>query len=172
MEQGTSISLDSLDFSILAHLQEDGRKSFTDIAEEMGVSVGTVRNRYNKLVQENVLHIIGWTDPVKAGFNAYARVTVDVKPISKLDAVAEALLNIDEISFLAYTSGDHDLEINLQCKDNKHLMTLMHESINTIDGVHDTHTTVYFQVLKWASHDVGRVFTEKAETKEVEVQHS
>ena len=107
--------LDHLDFSILALLQEDGRKSFTDIAEELGVAVGTIRNRYHKLIQENILHIIGWTDPVQAGYNAYARINITVRPSEKIRQVADAVLRIPAVTFLAITSGNYDLEVNLFC---------------------------------------------------------
>ena len=155
-------SLDSMDFSILAHLQTDGRKSFTDIADELKVSVGTIRNRYNRLLSENVLHIIGWTDPVRAGFNSYARVNIEVKPTELLRQVAEQLLELKEVTFLAMTSGNYDLEINLLCKDNRQLMAVMHEKIHKIKGIYETNTTIYFEVLKWASHDVSKTLDEKA----------
>ncbi|MEM6765879.1 MAG: Lrp/AsnC family transcriptional regulator [Bacteroidota bacterium] len=149
-----SFTLDKIDIDILRHLQLDGRKSFTDMAEEMKVSVSTIRNRVNKLKTEGILHIIGWTDPVKTGYHAYARVTIDVKPSSFLREVATHLLCIEEVSFLAITSGPYDLEINLLCKDNSHLLEVMHEQIHPLEGVHATHTTLYFEVLKWASHKV------------------
>ena len=154
--------LDHLDFAILALLQEDGRKSFTDIAEELGVAVGTIRNRYNKLIQENILHIIGWTDPVQAGYNAYARVNIAVRPSERIRMVADAVLKIPEVTFLAVTSGNYDLEVNLLCKDNLALLDIMSEQIHTIEGVYETNTTVYFEVLKWASHDVRNALREKA----------
>ncbi len=155
-------TLDSMDFSILAHLQGDGRKSFTDIADQLRVSVGTIRNRYNRLLKENVLHIIGWTDPVRAGFNSYARITIEVRPTELLRKVAEQLLELKEVTFLAITSGHYDLEINLLCKDNKQLMQVMHEKIHKIEGIYETHTTIYFEVLKWASHDVSNALNKKA----------
>ena len=154
--------LDSMDFSILAHLQMDGRKSFTDIADELNVSVGTIRNRYNRLLKENILHIIGWTDPVQAGFNSYARITIEVKPTELLNEVAEKLLQVKEVTFLAITSGHYDLEINLLCKDNSQLLEVMHEKIHKIEGVYETNTTIYFKVLKWASHNVSNALKENA----------
>ena len=45
-------SLDELDFAILSFLQKDGRMSFTVIAEKLKVSIGTVRTRFNKLIDE------------------------------------------------------------------------------------------------------------------------
>lgn len=161
--QASDNLLDQLDWSILYHLQEDGRRSFTELAEELKVSVGTIRNRYHKLVEDNVLHIIGWTDPVKAGFNSYARVTIEVKPTELIREVANALLKVQEVTFLAITSGKYDLEINLLCKDNRQLMDVMHQKIHTIKGIYETHTTIYFEVLKWASHDISQAKMTKTE---------
>ena len=167
-------TLDSVDINILKHLQEDGRKSFTDIAEEMKVSVGTIRNRYKKLVEENVLHIIGWTDPVRAGYNAYARITIEIRPTEKIKSAAQNLLDLPEVSFLAITSGHYDLEINLVCRNNRHLLEVMHDKIHMIEGVYETHTTVYFDVLKWASHDVSNAaqFNQVVKKKKTEFSNA
>jgi Lrp/AsnC family transcriptional regulator for asnA, asnC and gidA len=158
------VNLDSLDYSILSALTLDGRKSFSDLSEEFKVSVGTIRNRYNRLIDTGILHIIGWTDPPKAGFNAYARVMIDVKPSQLIREIADKLLLIKEVSFIALTSGKFDLEINILCKDNKQLLDIMNNQIHSMEGVFETNTTVYFEVLKWASHDVGNLI-EDAENK-------
>ena len=151
-----NLQLDKIDVQILKHLRKDGRKSFTDIAEEMNTSVGTIRNRYNKLVENNILHIIGWIDPVNAGYNAYARVNINVKPTLLKNQVAEKLMNIAEVSFVALTAGEHDLEVNLTCKSNQGLIYLLDEVIHKIEGVYDTNTTMYLKVLKWASHNISK----------------
>ncbi|RME95697.1 MAG: Lrp/AsnC family transcriptional regulator [Bacteroidetes bacterium] len=148
--------LDRIDLEVLRQLQLDGRKSFTDLAEALEVSVGTIRNRYNRLREQNILHIIGWTDPVAAGYHAYARVNIEVRPTSKLRQVAQVLATLAEVSFLAFTSGAYDIEINLVCRDNAQLLRLMHEHIHPLEGVFQTNTTIYFEVLKWAAHDISR----------------
>jgi Lrp/AsnC family transcriptional regulator for asnA, asnC and gidA len=146
--------LDKTDIEILAHLQKDGRKSFTDISEEIKVSVGTIRNRYNKLLENNVFHIIGWIDPTMVGYNAYSRVNIVIRPTSKINQVAEELIKLPEASFVAFTSGEFDLEANIICKNNRDLIHLMDTVIHKLDGVYETNTTVYLKVLKWASHNV------------------
>ncbi len=156
-----SATLDKQDLEILAHLSKDGRKSFTDIAEEMGMAVNTIRNRYNRMVQEKVLHIIGWTDPTQTGYHAYARVDIQVKPADKLKSVCKKLLEIEEVSFLAITSGRYDLEMNLMCRSNSELLDILHQKIHSLEGVYDTDTTVYFEVLKWAFHDVSNTFGDR-----------
>lgn len=149
------LELDQTDLAILQHLRVDGRRSFTDLSQELGVSVGMIRNRYNRLVQHNILHIIGWTDPVQAGLQAYARVVIKVRPTKHLEAVIQALQNIQEVSFLAVTTGNWDLEINLVCRSNDDLLKLMNEHILCIEGVYESSTTMYLKILKWASHDLS-----------------
>ena len=156
-----SLELDKIDIRILTHLKKDGRKSFTDIADEMNTSVGTIRNRYNKLIDNNILHIIGWIDPTNAGYNAYARVNIIVKPTTLKNKVAEKLLEIPEASFVALTAGEQDIEVNLTCKNNSDFVYLMDEVIHNIDGVYDTNTTVYLKVLKWASHNISKPLSNK-----------
>jgi DNA-binding Lrp family transcriptional regulator len=50
-----SVSLDDVDRAILHHLQENARKSLTDIAEAVNVSDNTVRNRVQNLEENGVI---------------------------------------------------------------------------------------------------------------------
>src|SRR5580698_3736501 len=102
--EGISQTLDKLDFAILTELQKDGRKSFTDIADSLKVSVGTVRNRYNLLIKNRTLTIIGRVDPEKIGFHAYAHIFLKIRPITELESAAGKIAKFPEVSFLAMTS--------------------------------------------------------------------
>ncbi|MCC5941308.1 MAG: Lrp/AsnC family transcriptional regulator [Balneolaceae bacterium] len=148
------VELDKTDVYLLNTLSNDGRKSFTELAQELNASVGMVRNRYKRLVDEGVLHIIGWTDPVKSGMNSYARIVMKIRPTEMIRTVAEQVAEIDEVSFVALTTGNYDLEINVTCQNNSDLLKLMHSRIHTIKGVFETSTTMYMEILKWASHQV------------------
>ncbi|MEM6318695.1 MAG: Lrp/AsnC family transcriptional regulator [Bacteroidota bacterium] len=150
----SALVLDDFDKQLVQLLVKDGRMSFTEIASRLNVAVSTVRNRYNKLVDEKVLHILGWVDPTKSAYNSYSRVTLEIKPSSLFDTVAQQLMDIEEVSFLAITSGPSDIEINLMCRDNAHLLEVMKNKIHPIEGVHTTTSTVYYEVRKWASYDL------------------
>ena len=78
------MQLDDLDYKILEKLIKDGRKSFTDIADELGVSVGTIRNRFNVFVENELLTIIGRVNPDKIGFHTYAQILIKVRPVDKV----------------------------------------------------------------------------------------
>lgn len=145
--QTSSLALDELNFQLLLHLQKDGRKSFTELAEELGVSVGTVRNRVTKLIEDKTLQITGRVDPEKVGFHAYAQLLISVKPVNLVEEVAQKIARLEEISFLAMTTGIYDLEANLLCRDTPHLSDVL-LSIQKIEGVFETKTNMYFKVFK------------------------
>ncbi|MBS1742968.1 MAG: Lrp/AsnC family transcriptional regulator [Bacteroidetes bacterium] len=146
-------ALDKLDFEILSFLQEDGRMSFTVIAEKLGVSIGTVRTRFNKLIEDGTVNIIGRVNPDKVGFRSYAHIAVFVRPATLKDKVAQKIVKMPEVSFLALTSGDYDLEVDVMCRDNNHLVDFIN-NISKIEGVFQTKTTIYFKVYKYAQPDL------------------
>jgi Lrp/AsnC family transcriptional regulator, regulator for asnA, asnC and gidA len=153
MANNDSIVLDKLDFEILSFLQEDGRMSFTVIADKLGVSIGTIRTRFNKLIEDGTVNIIGRVNPDKVGFRSYAHIAVFVRPATLKEKVALKIAKLPEVSFLAMTSGDYDLEVDVMCRDNNHLVDFVNE-ISKIEGVYQTKTTMYFKVYKYAQPDL------------------
>ncbi len=149
-----SIVLDELDFAILSYLQKDGRMSFTVIASKLKVSIGTIRTRFNKLIEDGTINIIGRVDPDKVGFRSYAHIAVFVRPATLKEKVAQKISKLPEVSFLAMTSGDYDLEVDVMCRDNDHLVNFI-DSISKMEGIHQTKTTIYFKVYKYAQPDLG-----------------
>ena len=146
--------LDDLDFAIVSCLQQDGRMSFTVMADQLKVSVGTIRTRTNKLIEDGTINIIGRVDPDKVGFRSYAHIAVYVRPATLKEKVAHKIAKLPEVSFLAMTSGDHDLEVDVMCRDNDHLVDFVNQ-ISKFDGVNQTKTTIYFKVYKYAQPDLG-----------------
>ena len=146
-------TLDELDFAILSCLQKDGRESFTVIAKQLKVSIGTVRTRFNKLIDDGTINIVGRVNPAQVGFGVYAHIAVFIRPITLNEKVAEAIAKKPEVSFLAMTSGDYDLEIDVMCRDNDHLVQFMND-IAKIEGIHQTKTTMYLKVYKYAQPDL------------------
>jgi Lrp/AsnC family transcriptional regulator for asnA, asnC and gidA len=165
MQEAPHTELDDLDFQILSQLQKDGRKSFTEIAETLKVSVGTVRNRVAWLTETKTLTVIGRVDPEKIGFHAYAHIFINVRPASQIIPVAEKIAKLPEVSFLAMISGGYDLEVNVMCRNNEHLIWLMNEKIHKIKGVHETSTNMYFRVFKIAQPDLSLVKSKTSSNK-------
>ncbi len=148
--------MDELDYRILRELQKDGSMSLTIIANTLQVSIGTIRNRLSRLMEDKTVQIIGRVDPNKVGFHAYARIFIAVKPAKLIEKAAQQLSAFPEVSFLAMISGKYDLELNVQCRDNDHLIELM-EKIHALGGVYETETNMYLKVFKIAQPDLDLV---------------
>jgi len=153
MQQTNPSVLDDLDFQILSFLQMDGRMSFTVIAEKLNVSIGTIRTRFNKMIEDSTVNIIGRVNPDKVGFQCYAHIAVYARPAILKEEIAEKIAKMPEVSFLAMTSGEYDLEVDVMCRDNNHLVEYVNQ-LSKIEGVNQTKTTIYLKVYKYAQPDL------------------
>jgi len=136
-----------LDKRIIEHLQADGRRPYTQIAAELGVSEAAIRARTNRLIERGILQVVGVTDPLKLGFHQMAMVGIRCQS-DKLIEVAEQLAEMPEVDYVVITAGRYDLLIETVCEDNEALLRFLAERLRSIDGVRDTETFVYLRLVK------------------------
>lgn len=149
------VHLDRIDLAILAQLAKNGRKSYTDIAAELGVSTSTVRNRVTRMVEQGTLTFFANTNPNHVGLNAFATIHIRVSPSRLIEQVVAQLSTLPEVGFLATVAGDYDLHVDVMCLDNDHLTELLQERIHLIDGVVETKTTMVLRVHKNSHPDLS-----------------
>ncbi len=147
-------AIDDMDITILQSLQTDGRKSFSDLAKEMGVAVSTVSKRYVSLAERGIVKIIGRIDPNKVGLNAYASIFLKIESIDSVDRIAVKIAELPEVSFLAHRTGDYQLELNLMCRDNNHLMEFMNKHIHPLSMISKYEINMYLKVYKWGQPEI------------------
>ncbi len=136
-----------LDKRIIEHLQQDGRRPFTQIAAELGVSEAAVRARTNRLVDRGILQVVGVTDPLKLGFQQMAMIGIRCEA-DRLMSVAARVAEFAEVDYVVITAGTYDILIETVCEDNEGLLQFLAERLRTIDGVRDTETFVYLRMVK------------------------
>lgn len=136
-----------LDKRIIEHLQQDGRRPFTQIAAELGVSEAAIRARTNRLVERGILQIVGVTDPLKLGFQQMAMVGIRCER-DRLVSVAEAVSAFPEVDYVVITAGTYDVLIEVVCEDNAALLDFLAEKLRAVEGVRDTETFVYLRMVK------------------------
>jgi Lrp/AsnC family transcriptional regulator for asnA, asnC and gidA len=139
--------ISELDKRIIEHLQQDGRRPFTQIAVELGVSEAAVRARTNRLVERGILQIVGVTDPLKLGFHQQAMIGIRCERDRLID-VAEAVAAFPEVDYVVITAGTYDLLIETVCEDNEALLNFLTGRLRRIDGVRETETFVYLRMVK------------------------
>lgn len=135
-----------LDRSIIEHLQEDGRRPFTQIAADLGVSEAAVRARTGRLVDRGILQIVGVSDPVKLGLHQ-ALIGVRCEP-GRMIEVAEQLAALPEVDYVVVTTGRFDVLVETVSDDPDGLLTFLTERLQAIEGVRDTETFTYLRLVK------------------------
>ncbi|HEY3072914.1 MAG TPA: Lrp/AsnC family transcriptional regulator [Candidatus Limnocylindrales bacterium] len=144
---GRGDEVSPLDKRIIEHLQEDGRKPFTQIATELGVSEAAVRARTNRMVERGILQIVGVTDPLRLGFQQVAMIGIKCEA-NKLMQVADRLAEFPEVDYVVITAGSYDILIETVSEDNEALLRFLAERLRAIDGVRETETFVYLRMVK------------------------
>ena len=138
---GDSANMDELDAKIIAILRKDGRTSNAGIARHVRVSEGTVRRRLKRLVQEEYIRIVALPDPAKMGYQSEALVGVQVDP-DKVDQVADGLTELDEVNWVAVTTGSFDIFAWATLTSPEALGIFLRTRVGTISGVRRTETFV------------------------------
>lgn len=127
--------LDTLDKTIITLLTEDGRLSASEIATRVGdVSERTVRNRIAALLQNKHIVIGAIPDPTSLGLDVQADLMIEVEP-GKLEEVAIALGEYDEIGYLAATTGMFNLTASIAVATHAELLEFTEEVVGKIPGV-------------------------------------
>ncbi|MCT1395265.1 Lrp/AsnC family transcriptional regulator [Microbacterium sp. HSID17254] len=139
-------TLDAISKTIVEMLQEDGRRSYSEIGRIVGLSEAAVRQRVQRLTESGVMQIVAVTDPMQLGFHRQAMVGVKVAGDAR--GVAEAIADIDEVDYVVITVGSFDVLVEAVCEDDDHLLALVNDRIRPIAGVVSTETFIYAKLQK------------------------
>lgn len=141
--------MDTQDSKLLHRLMRDGRASWTDLGEELGMAATSAADRVRRLETSGV--ITGYAaivDPSSVGADlaAFVSVTLDA-PSARADFLsgASALEGVAEIHHVA---GDHDYLLKVRCAGTAGLERLVSEDLKSLPGVVRTRTTVVLSTIK------------------------
>jgi Lrp/AsnC family transcriptional regulator for asnA, asnC and gidA len=117
---------------------------YTQIAERVDVTEGTVRRRVSQLLESDVMQIVAVVEPQFLGWAAAAMVGVSVE-MGRTDEIAERIAEFPEVSYLFLASGEFDLFVEIYCQDREHFVEFLNTTLRRIPGVLSTRT---FMILK------------------------
>ena len=139
-------SLDAIERQIISHMQEDGRIPFVKLSEVLGVTEGTIRRKYKRLVANGVLKVTAICNPHAIGFDAPAYIGIDVKR-RQLENVVKKLVKMPEVQFVAVTTGPYEIITQVIALSNKDLFEIIMK-IGAFKGVQNTHTFLMLNIYK------------------------
>lgn len=138
------IQLDTTDQKIIKILREE-HISNTDLAKELGVSEGTVRQRLKKLKQSGILKITAGINPDVLENQQAALVAVNVAKAALLEQKAGELSELPHVLSVSIVSGRYDLLVEVLVDSNHGLVDFL---TGELAEVEDISATESFLLLK------------------------
>lgn len=140
------IGLDTIDARIITHLQEDGRRPYTAIARDLGISEASVRQRVSRLIKRKVIQIVAASSPLDLGLLS-AQIDIRVAG-DKLQQAAAEIAALPEVDFVGICAGSFDLTVGVVCRDREALFDLLVNRIRPIPGIVEAELLLMLKVLK------------------------
>jgi Lrp/AsnC family transcriptional regulator for asnA, asnC and gidA len=132
---------DSTDEQLAKLLGQDARITSDELAKKMKISSATVRRRLKRLLDNDLLRIVGVIDYDKFGFPLAVILTLNVSP-DKLESAIKQLSSKQEIRWISTTIGRYDIIARGRFRSNEHLSEFIRKDLCKIDGLRETETYV------------------------------
>ena len=140
------VNIDQIDDEIIRLLQVDGRRPYTQLAKEVGLSEAAVRQRVQRLLESGIMQVVAVTDPLSLGMKRGAMIAIKVE--GDVKKVAFALGEMDDVVYVVLTAGNTDILAEVVVPDDEALLDLLNDRIRAIPGVVSTETSIYLNLHK------------------------
>ncbi len=119
--------LDSIDKEILRILQEDARKSYREIQDQLGISIGTIHNRISKLKEKSIIE--GYTlklNNIKLGYKLtfLIRIHVDGK---HTEEILNEIREKPEVCSVFHTTGEQSAALICRFRESEDVHNFVRE---------------------------------------------
>jgi Lrp/AsnC family leucine-responsive transcriptional regulator len=140
--------LDDIDIQILKLLQDDGRKKLNALAEEVSLSIPSVRERLKKIENQGLItayHAL--IDHKKIGLDITAFVRINIRGSAYYESLIDLIQNLEEVQELHSITGDGSHLIKVRTKNTSTLEQLL-SKIQKCPGLEYTSTSIVLSTLK------------------------
>ncbi len=147
MDRKTDIELDELDFAILKELETDGRQSVSTLAKRLGVSRNHMAKKLQRLLENNVTNVVGFSDPEVLGFRTFAMIGINVSP-KQVNSAAAKLTTFSCVHLVFTAAGRYDIVIYVLFKSSRELSRFLRTDLTKIAGIRSTETMTILEMHK------------------------
>ena len=140
--------IDETDIKIIDYLRKDGRASFSEIADDIGLATSTVAGRVQKLEEKGI--ITGFRpviDYEELGFKLTAMIDIRAESQKIVETAEKLKQNERVISFFEVT-GETDMIIISRFTDRKDMNSFL-KTLQSTDGIKLTETNVVLTELRF-----------------------
>jgi Lrp/AsnC family leucine-responsive transcriptional regulator len=141
---GSFERMDETDARILELLQRDGRESYAEVGQTVGMSGPSAHERVKKLESRGVIRgYAAVVDPTMLGYGVLAFIFIKQVPGTIATDMTGDFIGIDEIEECHHLAGEADYLLKVRATDTRHLERVLH-AIQQVAHVFTTETQVVF----------------------------
>ena len=145
------VDVDEFDRKIIAALRRDGRITYTDLAQQVGLSKTPCQQRVRRLVESGV--IVGFRaiiDPEKLGLDhvAFTEVKLSDTRESALSEFNQAVRQIPEVEECHMIASSFDYLLKVRTSDIRKYRIVLGEKISNLPNVAHTSTFVAMETVR------------------------
>ena len=135
-----AFELDDTDLRIIELLEENGRRANVEIARSIGISESTVRKRIERMQQANAFRTVIVPDFTVLGLEGHIIAGIHVD-LGKAPEIAERLNQLEEVRFVAMTTGAFDIVIDVFLPSVNDFLGFIQDDLAHIPGIKGVETS-------------------------------
>jgi Lrp/AsnC family leucine-responsive transcriptional regulator len=144
--------IDYLDSKILEHLVSNGRATWADLANILGLSAPSTAERVKRLEERGL--ITGYSANLNyksLGYSITAFISISLSHPKHIVGFLKAIANIAEIEECHHVAGDDDYLLKVRAIDTDSLDKFLNEKLKILSGISRTRTTIVLSSPKESS---------------------
>ena len=142
--------LDRIDLAILDALQQNGRISNVELAQQINLSASPCLDRVKRLEQDGYIMRYGAflnANMLNYGMSAFIQVTLDRTTADVFENFKQAVIKIKEIAECHLVAGGYDYLLKIRFKDMKAYREIL-EKVVSLPAISQTHTYMITEHIK------------------------
>ena len=125
--------LDKIDLEIVQNLW-NGRTPYKEVADKIGLTTNTVRNRVNKMLENDVLQIISLVKPTAIEGNSSAFIGFKISPLKVKTALTQ-ISGLKGVVGATMVSGRFDIIAVIMYNEEHSYEKFLEEELQKIEGL-------------------------------------
>ncbi|MGI0118660.1 leucine-responsive transcriptional regulator Lrp [Zooshikella sp. RANM57] len=147
----TTRQIDRIDRKILKILQQDGRISYVDLAEQVGLSTTPCMERVKRLEREGFIQ--GYAAKVnpqllQAGLLVFVEISLYSKSADIFDEFRRAVVKLPHVLECHLVSGDYDYLIKARISEMASYRKLLGDILLKLPGVRESKSYIVMEEVK------------------------
>ena len=139
--------IDDIDRELIVELQEDGRRSYVELAEHLHISEATARSRVKRLLARDLLKVTAVPNLSELGFQFVSIVGIQVR-LRDLKSIVDELKRHPAVSYLVNVTGHYDLIGIIVTRSSREFADFIESTVSIIPGIDRTESFVSLRVIK------------------------